>query len=140
MLKDGELPPELDFFKYAMTGSSKRKASELSGEGRARRKRQRKEEIIDDRNANTDDEGNDDSGSDVTAKHSTNSRTPRQRVTTKGNNAPECADTFEELRDRYHIHSHMMENLKRNGYEHPTGIQSAECPILLEVRGPTFLR
>ena len=121
-----------------MAGSSKRKPSESSGESHARRKRHKKEDIVDDRNANTDDEGNSDTGSGITAEHSNNSRTPGQRVTTKGNNVPERADTFEELRDRYRIHSQLMENLKWNGYEHPTGIQSAGCPILLEVRSLNF--
>jgi hypothetical protein len=65
---------------------------------------------------------------------------PKQRVTMKGNNVPERVDTFEELRDRYHIHSQLMNNLKRNGYEHPTGIQSAGCPILLEVSSPMISR
>lgn len=103
-------------------------------------KRHKKEETVDDWDANAEDEGNGDSDSGIADEHTTNSRTPRQRITTKGNNAPERADTFEELRDRYHIHSQLMENLKRNGYEHPTGIQSAGCPILLEVRSPTFYR
>jgi ATP-dependent RNA helicase DDX52/ROK1 len=90
--------------------------------------------MVDSSSPNSDDEKNGDG--DIAAEHSTNSRMPKQRVTTKGNNAPERVDTFEELRDRYRIHSHLMANLKRNGYEHPTGIQSAGCPILLEVRSP----
>jgi ATP-dependent RNA helicase DDX52/ROK1 len=61
---------------------------------------------------------------------------PRHRVAAKGNNIPERADTFEELQDRYHIHSQLMGNLKRYGYEYPTGIQSSGCPILLEVSSP----
>jgi ATP-dependent RNA helicase DDX52/ROK1 len=64
---------------------------------------------------------------------------PKQRVTTKGNNVPERVDTFDELRDRYRIHPQLMNNLKRNGYEQPTGIQSAGCPILFEVSGPIVL-
>lgn len=139
VLKEGELPPELDFFKYAVTGCSKRKPSESSGEGHAGMKRHKKEETVGDWDANTEDEGSGDSDSG-TNEPTTNSRAPRQRITTKGNNTPERADTFEELRDRYRIHSQLTENLKRNGYEHPTGIQSAGCPILLEVRSPTFLR
>jgi ATP-dependent RNA helicase DDX52/ROK1 len=138
VLKEGELPPELDFFKYAVAGSSKRKPSGSSGEGHAVMKRHKKEETVGDWDANTEDEGNGDSDGGIANEPTTSSRTSRQRITIKGNNTPERADTFEELRDRYSIHSQLMENLKRNDYEHPTGIQSAGCPILLEVRSPTF--
>ena len=130
-LKDGELPPELDFFKYATAGALKRKLSGPGGEGHARTKRDRKEEMVDSSDANA--EADADSDSSVTSKPSDTSRMPRHRVTIKGNNVPRRVDTFKELRDRYRIHSQLMDNLKRNGYEHPTGIQSAGCPILLEV-------
>ena len=126
-LKDGELPPELDFFKYATAGPSKRKPSGPDGEGHARSKRHRK----DDSDANAEDEAGGDSS--MITNPSDNSRIPRQRVTIKGNNAPRRADTFKELHDRYRIHSKLMNNLKRYDYEYPTGIQSAGCPILLEV-------
>ncbi|KAI0252723.1 P-loop containing nucleoside triphosphate hydrolase protein [Lactifluus subvellereus] len=130
-LKDGELPAELDFFKYATAGAPKRKPSRSDGEDHATRKRRRKEEEVDSKNANAEDE--EDSDSDV-AKQSTDPPMPRHRVTAKGTNVPERADTFEELQSRYHIHSQLMVNLKRYGYEHPTGIQSSGCPILLESR------
>lgn len=130
-LKDGELPPELDFFKYAMAGPSKRKPSGLGGEGHARTKRHRNDESVDGSDASAEDEA--DGNSSITTKSSDISGMPRQRVTVKGNNAPRRADTFKELHDRYHIHSQLMDNLKRYDYEHPTGIQSAGCPILLEV-------
>ena len=130
-LKDGELPPELDFFKYATAGPSKRKPSGPGGEGHARTKRHRKDESINGSDANTEDEMDVDSS--MTTNLGDNSRLPRQRVTIKGNNAPRRADTFKELHDRYRIHSQLMENLKQYDYEYPTGIQSAGCPILLEV-------
>jgi ATP-dependent RNA helicase DDX52/ROK1 len=129
-LDDGELPPELDFFKYATAGPSKRKPSG-PGEGRAVTKRHRKDESADASDANAEDEV--DGESSMTTNPSDNSGMPRQRVTIKGNNAPRRADTFKELHDRYRIHSQLMDNLKRYEYEYPTGIQSAGCPILLEV-------
>jgi ATP-dependent RNA helicase DDX52/ROK1 len=132
--KDGELPAELDFFKYAAAVAPKRKPSGSGGEDHARKKKQRKEEEVDGENANTEDE--EDNDSDINAKQSTDPPMPRHRVTAKGNNIPERADTFEELQGRYHIHSQLMGNLKRYGYEYPTGIQSAGCPILLEVSSP----
>ena len=129
-LKDGELPAELDFFKYATAGAPKRKPPRSDGEDHATRKRRRKEEVNGE-NANAED--GEDSDSDVDAEPSTDPPMPRHRVTAKGTNVPERADTFEELRNRYHIHSQLMVNLKRYGYDHPTGIQSSGCPILLEV-------
>ena len=130
-LKDGELPPELDFFKYATAGPSKRKPSWPGGEGHARTKKHRKDESVDGSDDNAED--GPDGDSNMTTNLSDNSGMPRQRVTIKGNNAPRRADTFEELHDRYSIHSQLMDNLKRYDYEYPTGIQSAGCPILLEV-------
>ncbi len=130
-LKDGELPPELDFFKYATAGPSKRKPSGPDGEGHARSKRHRKEISVDGSDANAEDKSYGDSS--MTTNPSDNSGMPRQRVTIKGNKSPRRADSFKELHDRYRIHSQLMDNLKRYGYEHPTGIQSAGCPILLEV-------
>ncbi|KAI0294829.1 P-loop containing nucleoside triphosphate hydrolase protein [Russula brevipes] len=129
VLKEGELPPELDFFKYATAEASKRKHSGSSRD--ARRKRHRKEEM-DGWHANAEDEEG--SGSDMAGEHSTKSPMLRHRITTKGNNPPNRVDTFDELRDKYRIHSQLMGNLKRYGYKHPTGIQSAGCPILLESR------
>ncbi|KAH9964569.1 P-loop containing nucleoside triphosphate hydrolase protein [Russula dissimulans] len=129
-LKDGELPPELDFFKYAAAGALKRKHPG-PGEGHAKRKRHKKE-VMDGSDANSEDK--EDGSSDIGVDHMANFPMPRDRVTAKGNNAPERVATFEELRDRYRIKPQLMGNLKRYGYEHPTGIQSAGCPILLESR------
>lgn len=123
-----------------MTSSSKRKSSGSDGGGHAKRKRHKNEELVDGRSADAEDDDESDGDGDLAAERDTNSRMPKQRVTTKGNNVPERIDTFEELRDRYRIHSQLMDNLGRDGYKHPTGIQSAGCPILLEVRGPIVLR
>lgn len=131
--KVGELPAELDFFKYAVAGPSKRKSSEPEGEGHAKKKRRKREDSIDhggDPNA----EDNDDSPSDIGSEQGTTPPMPRHRVTAKGRNVPESIDTFKELQDRYHIASQLMVNLERNGYVYPTGIQSSGCPILLESR------
>jgi len=129
-LKHGELPPELDFFKYAAAGALKRKHPG-PGEGHAKRERHKKE-VMDGSDANSEDK--EDGSSDIGVDHMANFPMPRDRVTAKGNNAPERVATFEELRDRYRINPQLMGNLKRYGYEHPTGIQSAGCPILLESR------
>ena len=114
-----------------MAGASKRKHSGPSGEGHARTKRHKKEDVVGGSDADAGTEA--DSDSSTATKPSDSPRMPRHRVTIKGNNAPSRADTFKELRDRYQIHSQLMDNLRQYGYENPTGIQSAGCPILLEV-------
>jgi ATP-dependent RNA helicase DDX52/ROK1 len=101
-------------------------------------KRHRNEEEVDGEDANAEDEEGGDSINN--AKQSTDPPMPRHRVTAKGNNIPERVDTFEELRDRYHIPSQLMANLTRYGYEYPTGIQSAGCPILLQVSRPSVAK
>ena len=58
----------------------------------------------------------------------------RQRVTSKGQNVPQPVDTFEELRERFGVASHLLQNIAQVGYRIPTGIQSHGIPILLEVR------
>jgi ATP-dependent RNA helicase DDX52/ROK1 len=114
-----------------MARASKRKPSGPDGEGHARMKRRRKEDMIGGSDADAEAEADSDSSNAATP--SDKSRMPRHRVAIKGDNAPRRVDTFKELRSRYCIHSQLMDNLKRYGYEHPTGIQSAGCPILLEV-------
>lgn len=58
---------------------------------------------------------------------------PRHRVTTKGNNVPEHAESFEDLHGRYELSSYLLQNLAQYGYKRPTGIQSYGIPILMEV-------
>ncbi|KAI0307472.1 P-loop containing nucleoside triphosphate hydrolase protein [Multifurca ochricompacta] len=129
--RDAELPAELDFFKYATSGASKRKSFGLDREGHAKKMKTKKEEAIDG-NANTGDE--DDSAGDTNAKQSTGPPILSHRVTAKGRHVPESVHTFEELLGRYVIPSQLMVNLRRYGYVHPTGIQASGCPILLESR------
>lgn len=118
----GELPPELNFFKYAEGGAPKRKAPSADIETDVKGKK-RKVEADEDEGTDEEDVPMDDE-----------SPMPRHRVTTKGNNVPEHADTFEALRDRYNIPPHLFANLAESGYKRPTGIQSYGVPILMEVR------
>lgn len=126
-LAEGEIPAELDFFKYAQGGPAKRKAPEnqqddREGRGTANRsvKKQRTGE------AEVASEPDDDE----------DSRMPRHRVTTKGSNVPEHIESFQTLQDRYKMSSHLLSNVTQSGYKWPTGIQSYGIPILLEVRPP----
>ncbi|KAJ7630471.1 P-loop containing nucleoside triphosphate hydrolase protein [Roridomyces roridus] len=120
-LPDGELPKELDYFKYAAGGSAKRKAN--GGDGKAAKKRKVEEEPDEDE----DEEEHEDVDEDAPP-------TIRQRVVAKGSNVPPHAETFEALVERYQMSSLLLSNLTANGYKHPTGIQSHGIPILLESR------
>ncbi|THV05389.1 P-loop containing nucleoside triphosphate hydrolase protein [Dendrothele bispora CBS 962.96] len=120
--EDSELPAELDFFKYAQGGPSKRKERSTNAEGPAGKKRKIDEE------ESEQDEDDQDEEDQPKLLHQ------RHRVTTKGNNVPEHADTFEQMRDRFNLSSHLMANLSKYGYSHPTGIQSYGIPILLSSR------
>ncbi|KDQ54901.1 hypothetical protein JAAARDRAFT_134603 [Jaapia argillacea MUCL 33604] len=123
-MAEGDLPPELDFFKYVKGGTVKRKAENGSkqeeGDGNLAKRRK------------LDGDKGEDTGSeeeDVMVP-----APPRHRVSTKGSNVPNHVDSFQELKDRYGLSSHLQTNLTKNGYTHPTGIQSYGIPILLESR------
>lgn len=107
---------ELDFFKYAQGGPSKRKSTTEEPENK-----KRKVEVIEGGEA---DPGGEDEDAQSRTKH---------RVIAKGSDVPECIETFAALKDRYSIPSHLLANLSQNGYAHPTAIQCYGIPILLEV-------
>ena len=115
---DGELPTELDFFKYAQGGPSKRKGEDEP------QQRAKKAKVEDD----------DEDMSGVENAEASTSSLPRQRVTAKGNNVPDPMESFEDLKTRYNVPPRLLDNLKQSGYAQPTGIQSHGVPILLEVR------
>ncbi|KAJ3802613.1 P-loop containing nucleoside triphosphate hydrolase protein [Lentinula aff. detonsa] len=127
-----ELPAALDFFKYAQGAERKRRTDSIKRDEGGRSEKKRK--VVSESEGNMDEEDEE----EATAKSDTHNDSviPRQRhrVTTKGSNVPECAETFEALRDRYQLSSHLMLNLSKNGYSFPTGIQSYGAPILLEGR------
>ncbi|KAF7986167.1 hypothetical protein HWV62_38556 [Athelia sp. TMB] len=123
---EGELPPELDFFKYAKSGTTKRKAvEERDREEGKKRKMKHDPEDDEDENADEDDIGG--SGSSGPSR-------PKHRVTAKGTNVPEPVDSFDELEGRYQVSSRLLRNLTENGFAVPTGIQSHGIPILMECR------
>jgi ATP-dependent RNA helicase DDX52/ROK1 len=128
--EDGTLPPDLDFFKYTQGGQRKRKGSPGNDARDAYRDVDGREgkrcKLVE----TTDLEGGcDNGGEDLPAAAPP---IPRCRVTTKGSNIPEHIKTFEDLRQRYVISSHVFSNLSRNGYHRPTSIQSYGIPILME--------
>ncbi|KAM5530191.1 hypothetical protein V8D89_016143 [Ganoderma adspersum] len=116
---EGELPPELDFFKYAQSGNPKRKVSDAAVGPKG--KRRRVEDGSEDEDVATEQAEGD-------------PPMPRHRVTAKGNNVPEHVETFEALRERYGLASQLFQNLAQHGYKRPTGIQSYGIPILMERR------
>ncbi|KAJ7456507.1 P-loop containing nucleoside triphosphate hydrolase protein [Mycena latifolia] len=127
---DGELPGELDYFKYAPGGSGKRKAD---GDGAAT-KALKKRKVEDEEEEEQDEEEDEDSEVDAADDTEDTPSRPRQRVVAKGTNVPAHADTFNELAERYQMSSLLLSNLSHQGYTHPTGIQSHGIPILLEAR------
>ncbi|KAI0932728.1 hypothetical protein AcW1_000238 [Taiwanofungus camphoratus] len=120
-----EIPPELDFFKYAHGGTGKRKASgsaHKEGEGSdVDGDLWKKRRILDEE-------------TEVIEQDEEDPPMPRHRVATKGSNVPEHIDSFDALKDRYHLSSHLLANLAQSGYKRPTGIQSYGIPILMESR------
>ncbi|KAJ6501555.1 P-loop containing nucleoside triphosphate hydrolase protein [Mycena vitilis] len=122
-IADGELPGELDYFKYAAGGSGKRKADGNGAAVPAVKKRKVDQDDDEDMEEQEEDEDEQDAPSGS-----------RQRVVAKGSNVPAHADTFNELVERYNMSSLLLSNLDTHGYAHPTGIQSYGIPILLESR------
>ena len=127
-----ELPPELDFFRYAQAGDAdgrkpKRKAVHASEDERSQKEKKKKKRHGDHADTETDAVRSNEASS-------TAPQPPRHRVTAKGSNVPEPIDSFSALKDRYQIPSHLLSNLTQYGFVHPTGIQSHGIPILLEVR------
>ncbi|KAL0950684.1 hypothetical protein HGRIS_007463 [Hohenbuehelia grisea] len=117
-LQTGELPAELDFFKYAQGGSgtpAKRKAPPTTVHQRKK--------------ARLSAEPDDDDDAPPAA-----SSMPKHRVTAKGRDVPAPAETFEALRERYDVSSHLVQNLRESGIVEPTGIQANGIPILMEGR------
>lgn len=122
--KEGQLPAELDFFKYTQGGAPKRKVAESDAEegsdtGTSSKKRSRHDSA----------EG----GGDANDSREEGPSMPRHRVTSKGTNVPSPTDSFKELQERYDLPSRILQNLNEFGYKFPTAIQSHAAPILLEV-------
>ncbi|KAL5635919.1 hypothetical protein ACGC1H_004651 [Rhizoctonia solani] len=118
-LSSGQLPPELDFFKYAKaapSGSasesvapvkptkSKEEAEPTQGKKRKRGDEERKESLL---------------------KH---------RVTSSGDNVPSPIVEFEDIYSRYKVPQRLLQNIENCGYDSPTGIQAHGIPVLLEGR------
>ncbi|KAF7340090.1 DEAD-box ATP-dependent RNA helicase 57 [Mycena venus] len=120
----GELPGELDYFKYAAGGSGKRKADSDGAKVVKKRKVDEEEDEDEDMDTDEEEEGDAEDGP---------SRL-RQRIVAKGSNVPPHCDTFNELVERYQMSTLLLSNLTQHGYTHPTGIQSYGIPILLESR------
>lgn len=125
-MKDGHLPTELDFFKYTHDAGQKRKSKsdELGG-----RKKRRRQESDSEGEEDAEDQG--DAGSVVGAEEQPVAQ--RHQVKTKGSNVPPHFETFEDLRTRYLLSSHISSSLEKYGYSRPTSVQSYAIPILLEV-------
>jgi ATP-dependent RNA helicase DDX52/ROK1 len=124
----GELPSELDFFKYSRNSTGKRKQ-----QGPLFEQNQDKRRKVDGQYGDPDQDIAEPDKSQVEEMRKT-----KHRVTSKGKNIPDAVDTFEGLTDKYRIPSQLHQNLSKSGYKYPTSIQSHAAPILLKVR--IFLR
>ncbi|KIK26496.1 hypothetical protein PISMIDRAFT_258986 [Pisolithus microcarpus 441] len=128
---DSQLPPELDFFKYATGGQSKRKATQnesVAGPSSLAPPSgpiQKKQKV--DAEDHLSDDGSSDEGTDVTPAR-------KHRVVSKGSDIPCPVDKFQELAERYRMAPRLLANLREHNYKHPTGVQAHGMPILLEGR------
>ncbi|OJA11435.1 hypothetical protein AZE42_04586 [Rhizopogon vesiculosus] len=123
---DAQLPPELDFFKYAKASTGKRKAGDKESDAHVESKPAKLER----KRRKIEDESKDDhSGAEEEV-----SPIQKHRVTSKGSDVPTPITTFEDLRERYGVSSRLLSNLSDNSYKYPTGIQAHGIPILLERR------
>ncbi|CAE7217708.1 unnamed protein product [Rhizoctonia solani] len=118
-LAPGQLPPELDFFKYAKAASggptsgstvlakptkSKEEPKSAQGQKRKRSDEEPKELL------------------------------PKHRVTSSGDKIPPPITEFSDLPSRYNIPQRLLQNIENCGYDSPTDIQAHGIPVLLEGR------
>ncbi|KDQ11156.1 hypothetical protein BOTBODRAFT_35695 [Botryobasidium botryosum FD-172 SS1] len=144
--KSGELPPELDFFKYAQGGNDA--GGKKAGKGKGKKRAIEEDELDED---GEEEDGNE---SQVDSQHETGRKRKREeedsalpkaiakvplshRVTTTGSNVPESISSFSDLSSRYSIAPQLLRNVEQNGYAIPTGIQAYGIPTLLESRDVT---
>lgn len=113
----GELPADLDFFKYAQAS--------VKTKGKSPQKRAEGED--------DDVDGQPEKKRAKLGEEDETPKQPRHRVTAKGANVPKCVESFDALRDRYNVAPRLLANLSQSGYTTPTAIQSYGVPILLEV-------
>lgn len=115
-----DLPPALNFFKYAQVEQGKRKSVEKDFEVSRKKRRL--------------DTGQEDDGAEKSNEEVSAPPMHRHRVKMKGSSVPSQADTFGEMKERYDIPPHLFSNLSKCGYSHPTSIQSSGMPVLFESR------
>ncbi|CAK5279910.1 unnamed protein product [Mycena citricolor] len=131
-LRAGELPKEIDFFKYAPGGTGKRKAE--GGSAKSNKKRRKDSDLETDvQDSGEEEEEEEDAADDIAANKAGPSK-PKQRIVAKGSDVPTAVDSFTALVERYKMSSLLLANLNQYGYTEPTGIQSHGIPILLESR------
>ncbi|KAF8744457.1 P-loop containing nucleoside triphosphate hydrolase protein, partial [Rhizoctonia solani] len=117
-LAPGQLPPELDFFKYAKAAPNGSASAPTSmkppkpeeSESSPGKKRKRSDE------------------------DHTEESLPKHRVTSSGDGVPSPISEFEDLSSRYKIPQRLLQNIESCGYDSPTGIQAHGIPVLLEGR------
>ncbi|KAF8973799.1 P-loop containing nucleoside triphosphate hydrolase protein [Flammula alnicola] len=126
---NGDIPLELDFFKYAQGSHGKRKASDSDPLPTGKRRKAEKD------NTKDEDEDEDEEGNDLSEIVPKKPATAH-RVAVKGTNVPSHIESFETMRnyEKYVVPPHMFSNLTSSGYMEPTSIQAYCIPILLKDR------
>ena len=112
-----QIPAELDYFKYAQGGSSKRKPKDEIHQRTGKRRKIEAE----------------DSEEDVDSAPAQEGPAISHRVSAKGKNVPPHADTFEAMKANG-LPQWLIFNLVDFGYKHPSSVQAYVVPILLAVR------
>ncbi|CAE6423999.1 unnamed protein product [Rhizoctonia solani] len=118
-LSSGQLPPELDFFKYAKAVPSG-SASEAAAPVKPTKPREEAEPTQGKKRKRSDEERE-----KSLLKH---------RVTSSGDNVPSPIVEFEDVSSRYKVPQRLLQNIESCGYDSPTGIQAHGIPVLLEGR------
>ncbi|KAF8610072.1 P-loop containing nucleoside triphosphate hydrolase protein [Ceratobasidium sp. AG-I] len=113
-LVPGQLPPELDFFKYAKAAPTESLTEVATTESNVQE-------------AET-------SSSSQGKKRKLEGALPKHRIASTGQDIPAPISEFEELSTRYSIPPRLIQNLQNCGYDAPTGIQAHGVPVLLEGR------
>ncbi|KIY67513.1 P-loop containing nucleoside triphosphate hydrolase protein [Cylindrobasidium torrendii FP15055 ss-10] len=121
---DEAIPNALDFFKYAQSGQAKRKSDSLGNPESKKRK-------LDNEDGEPEHESNEENQQEA---EESRPQQQKHRVAIKGKDAPQAADTFAEMAERFSIPSQLLSNLAKYDYHHPTAIQSHCVPILMELR------
>ncbi|CAE6344328.1 unnamed protein product [Rhizoctonia solani] len=134
-LAPGQLPPELDFFKYAKAASNEN-TSESVLPAKAVKTKEESESLQGKKRKRSDENKSEQCDLHVGSwiLMGEEESLPKHRVTSSGNDVPSPISKFEDLSSKYKIPQRLLQNIENCGYDSPTGIQAHGIPVLLEGR------